>query len=380
MIERADRSLRTTPRRRGRSPGPVDWASGLRRCWTAGCDRGHAVYEQVIARPSRAELASVARRRALVDHRRPRRRLAGYVEEDEEEEGQAASLQGEPRQAPEHGSLTDPCRGPRAARPARAISSTSCTARESPIPTGGSRTAMRPTCTVGGGPERTHPARRSMPAPTGAWHERLVALMQLPVVAGMQVRRDRGVRRWERPAGAEAARARPSGSAAIHQRPRGRCSTRPPGGRCGGGDRLVPPVAATARSWRSASPRAATRTASSACSTSPPAKHLDDEIPRHSRRSVAWLPGGSGVPLHPLPRGRRVRPQGLPPPARRRPGRRRARLGRAADAGDVARRARVARRPVRARHGHGRVGTYDVHLLDVADRQLAHGDRAASRR
>ncbi|MGD9705155.1 MAG: prolyl oligopeptidase family protein [Acidimicrobiia bacterium] len=49
--------------------------------------------------------------------------------------------------------------------------------------------------------ERTRQALDARPD-RGTWHERLVALMQLPVIAGMQVRGSR-LFAWERPAGAE---------------------------------------------------------------------------------------------------------------------------------------------------------------------------------
>ena len=67
--------------------------------------------------------------------------------------------------------------------------------------------------------ERTRQALDARPD-RGKWHERLVALMQLPVVAGMQVRGSQ-VFVWERPAGAEQLRLT-VGSAADPHRPAGR--------------------------------------------------------------------------------------------------------------------------------------------------------------
>ena len=139
--------------------------------------------------------------------------------------------------------------------------------------------------------ERTRQALDARPD-RGMWHERLVALMQLPVVAGMQVRGSQ-VFVWERPAGAEQLRLTVGSAGDPHVARR----------------TLIDPDtwaadAAAAIDWFEASRDGAlVAFGRSEGGTEDSVLHvldvasgvvLDDRIPHARAASIAWLPDGSG--------------------------------------------------------------------------------------
>ena len=210
----------------------------------------------------------------------------------------AASLQGQPRQAPEHGPLIA-VRGPLVCRRRPAVPAGRCRRRPA-RPAGrrslsvarGRRCARR--APAGSRPRTNEPARRSMPAPTGAWHERLVALLELPVVDRHAAGGARGCSRSSGAAAQNSSRliVRSAGRSARRRRVTAR--SRPLGGRCDGGDRLVPPLARRrARGVRRVRGRRRAQRRCT-CSTSPPAGPARRDPAHPGRQSVAWLPDGSG--------------------------------------------------------------------------------------
>ncbi len=148
------------------------------------------------------------------------------------------------------------------------------------------------------------------------WHERLVALIQLPVVMDAQVRGDH-LFCLERPAGAEQflltrrSALDPAAAPVV----------------------LLDPAtgvadAANAIDWFEASDDGAlVAVGTSEGGTEHSVLHvlattdgrdLGEAIPNTRACSVAWEPDGSGFAYTQLPRGRGVPPHGAPPPARRR--------------------------------------------------------------
>ena len=208
--------------------------------------------------------------------------------------------------------------------PGATASSTPSTASTSPTPTGGWRTATPPRSSewVAAQNARTRQALDARPD-RGWWHERLVALMQLPVVMAVQVRGDH-LFCLERPAGAEQflltrrSAADPDAAPVV----------------------LVDPAvgtadAANAVDWFEASPDGALVAVgtSEGGTEDSVLRVLDDGRRPRPRRGHPQHPGlqrglGArrlGLRLHPLPRGRPVPPHRAPPPPRRplggRPGR-----------------------------------------------------------
>ena len=170
---------------------------------------------------------------------------------------------------------------------------------------------------MGGRPERPHPPGARCPSRPGWWHERLVALMQLPVVMAAQVRGEH-LFCLERPAGAEQfvlTRRSAVDPDADAGRPR---STRPP----------APPTRPTPIDWFDASPDGALVAVgtSEGGTEDSVLRVLDDRRRPRPRRGDPQHPGVQrglgarrlGLRLHPLPGGRRVPPHGAPPPPRRR--------------------------------------------------------------
>ena len=137
----------------------------------------------------------------------------------------------------------------------------------------------------------------------GWWHERLVALMQLPVVMAVQVRGDR-LFCLERPAGAEQfLLTRRSADRSATHRP-SCCSTRRRHRRRGerrstGSSRLARRLAGRRRHER----RRHARTPCCGCSTPPTARDRGEAIPDTRACSVAWEPDGSGFAYTRYPPG-----------------------------------------------------------------------------
>ena len=315
---------------------------------------------------------------ALGEGRGLPRRLVPHVQEDQEEEGAHAPLQGQPRQAPEHGALThrdaDPASAAR--HPGARLWSTSCTAGRCLTRIAGWRTATR---------RRSRPgSRRRTSGPEAA----LDALPDRRGVAGPA----------GHPAGAARfdgrARARPigcshwSGAAA---RSSSRSSSAPPDDRrAGPACWSIPPRlvadATAAIDWYHPSPgrRAgrlrglggrgrAQRPAGARRATG---QHRADEIPDTRAASVAWLPGDHAFLYARYPDGDEYNRHDLPPPPRPAVDRGRARLGRPADPRDLGRRRGLAGRPLTcwSRRWSGWSRT-DLHLRDDRHRRVAHADR-----
>ena len=164
---------------------------------------------------------------------------------------------------------------------------------------------------MGRGPERTHPRRRSTPGPTDrAGTSASSRCCELPDLGRRAAWPVTGCSRWSgRRAGQmQLSLVRPAGRRAGAPR-RASCSIRPRwSADAADGHRLVPPVARRrARRLRHLRGR---RRALASCgsSTSRPASTWPTRSPRPGPPASAWLPDGSGVPLHPLPGGRRVPP------------------------------------------------------------------------
>ena len=155
---------------------------------------------------------------------------------------------------------------------------------------------------VGGRPERTHPQALDARPDRGWWHERLVALMQLPVVMAVQVRGEH----LFSPRAAGRRRAVPA-HPALGRRSRRRAasssSTRPPAPPTrptpSTGSRPRP----TARSSPSAPARAAPRTPCCASLDAADGRDLGEAIPDTRACSVAWEPDGSGFAYTRYPEG-----------------------------------------------------------------------------
>ena len=296
--------------------------------------------------------------------------LAPHVEEDQEEEGAHAPLEGQPRQASQHGTwLSQPfslhlrpgecrCRG--AARHPRRRSVSVARGRR-----------LRRGRGVGRRPQRTNPTGARSPADMGP-------VARAPFRAhGPADGRQRGGSRRQA-VRARSARPAPTSSRWSCARPstatcrRARCSTR----------RSAPPTAPspstgtnrrpTARSSPSASARVApsrARCRSIDVDTGDAARRLDPQHPGRRRSPGCPTTRASGTLRYPA--GRPVRPPRRSSTARHRPGRRPGGVRRPADAGDVARRDRQRRRPIPARLHARRLGPDRRHAARHRDRRVA---------
>ena len=149
----------------------------------------------------------------------------------------------------------------------------------------------------------------------GLWHERLVALMGLPVVQSVQVRGDRLIL-LEREAGAQQARlvvrslSDPDRAPTVLADPAAAATD-----------------AASAVDWFFTSPdgslvafgvsEGGTEDSVLRVVRTDDATLLDEEIPNCRACSVGWEPDGCRLLLHPIPGGRRVPPHRASPHARR---------------------------------------------------------------
>ena len=150
--------------------------------------------------------------------------------------------------------------------------------------------------------EPAHPSGARCHPRRGEWHERLVALMGLPVVQAVEVRGDR-LFVLERDAGAQQARL----VGAVAERPAaGRRVLADPAAdaaRRGLGGRLVLRLARRSSWWRSGSARAAPRTRCCGSFAPPTGRCSTTRSPNCRACSVGWEPDGSGFCYTRYPEG-----------------------------------------------------------------------------
>ncbi len=191
------------------------------------------------------------------------------------------------------------------------------------------------------------------------WHERLVALMQLPLVQGAQRRGD-DLFSYERPSGKRAVRAHPA--LGRRSRRRSRRPRRPGDGRrrCRGRDRLVRGVRRrfADRRRHERRRRRAVRPPRDLRHRRLARRQRGRRDPEHQGVQHRVGTGRLRLLLHPLPRGRRVQPHRPSPPDRQRLARRPRGVGRPPRSAGVGGGGPVTGRPVAARRGDVRLGPH----------------------